>query len=452
MGMRTLGIICLLTGIVIGYLLLSARFKPLTYHHYKPVSSRRNFNHQQSTPSHANQTTDKPHNKSGYGYNIIKPHKKSGHGYIMATHYSDQLRAGMINIFSIQCWAASLKDNLRVVLPFLRDGSHHGIDLSLLANTSSTKKDGPTLFDLTDEDSWIRHVKRRKFTPFVTWDYFLNNAPRKLILVDHYCTKIREAFRDAATKFAEQHGFEIIRSVCNPATKVLSPGEFRTLVYDGNVPHEVVVIFYLYGGIDAAPTKISRKYRVGVSGLQHCSRSRNVQMVPVSMRIRNNTKQYIQKYLSVKKGYVAVMVRFEKLFIKFHLGPLVKKRLEKGGKCIDSIINRIKSLKSNNIFLAMDSSKYGTDSYRSGGLKASYQLAKQLFNKLFAGNGSLTYNQWESSFEDISDFKVPGYIATLQLNIAANADILLLAGGGTFQQYAVRMMDSRHSHFNVAKC
>ena len=428
MGMRTLGIMCLLTGIVIGYLLLSARFKRLTYHHYKPVSSRRNFNHQQSTPSHANQTTDKPHNKSGYGY-------------IMATHYSDQLRAGMINVFSIQCWVASLKDNLRVVLPFLRDGSHHGIDLSLLANTSSTKKDGPTLFDLTDEDSWIRHVKRRKFTPFVTWDYFLKDAPRKLILVDYYCTKIREAFRDAATKFAEQHGFEIIRNVCNPATKVLSPGEFRTLVYDGNIPHEVVVIFYLYGGIDAAR----------VSGLQHCSRSRNVQMVPVSMRIRNNTKQYIQKYLSVKKGYVAVMARFEQLFIKFHLGPLVKKRLEKGGKCIDSIINRIKS---DNIFLAMDSCKYGTDTYRNGKLKASNQLAKQLFGKLF-GSRSVTYEQWESSFEDISDFKDPGYIATLQLNIAANADMLLLAGGGSFQEYAVQMMDSRRSrakHIFVANC
>ena len=410
MGILTFRIMCLITGIVIGYLLLSARLQ----HYYKPVPSGR----------------------------------KSGYGYIMAAHYSDQLRAGMINIFSIQCWAASLKDNLRVVLPFLRDGSHHGIDLSLLANTSSMKKDGPTLFDLTDENMWMRHVKSRKFTPFVTWDYFLKNAPRKLILVDQYCTKIREPFRDVATKFAEQHGFEIIRSICYPGTKVLSAGEFRTLVYGGNIPHGVVVIFSLYAGIEEATTS----GRVGVSGLQHCSRSRNFQMVPVSMRIRNNTKQYIQKYLSVrKKGYVAVMVRFEKLFIKFHLGP-VNERLEKGGKCIDSIVNMIKS---DNIFLAMDSCKYGTYTYRSGRLKASYQLAKQLFNKLFAGNGSLTYDQWESSFEDIADYKVPGYIATLQLNIAANADMLLLAGGGTFQTYAVQMMDSRHSkakHFFVANC
>ena len=389
-------------------------------------------------------------------HTLNKPHKKSGYGYIMATHYSDQLRAGMINIFSIQCWAASLKDNLRVVLPFLRDGSHHGINLSLLANTSSIKKDSPTLFDLTDEDTWMKYANSQKFAPFVSWDYFLNDAPKKLILVDIFCTKIRRSFHNAATKFAVQHGFKIIRSVCDSAERALSAKEFRTLIYGEDSPHNVTVIFYIFGGVEKVPTTITRAYRIGISDLQSCSRGSNFQLIPVSQRIKDNTEKYIQKYLPTKRGYIAVMVRFEKLFIRFQLRN-VTARLEKGRECIERISDKISALRAryDAIYLTMDTSKYGTESHRRGWLGgASNQLAKKLFDGLFE-NESLTYDQWEGSFEDVADYKEPGYIATLQLNIAANADMLLLAGGGSFQEYAIYMLHQTHSKakdFSIKNC
>lgn len=66
-------------------------------------------------------------------------------GYVLAKDYSDQLTAGSVNILTLQCWASQLHDRVKVVEPFLRDGSYWGLQASQLHNAST-----PRLRDVFD--------------------------------------------------------------------------------------------------------------------------------------------------------------------------------------------------------------------------------------------------------------------------------------------------------------
>ena len=361
---------------------------------------------------------------------IISKHYSSG-GYVLAARFSDQLTSGLSNMMSLQCWASSLNSSIKIVLPFLHRGSYYGFEPSLLSGVTSKEK-GPSFFDIVDAKTWSNFTNGRGYPALATWEEFLNKAPKKIILVDHGCKKVTQSFLDYATKFAENNEFEVLRRVCTTTRKkLLTSEEHKRLIYGSHKPNETVVLFRLWGGITSSLDKIS--FREGpISDLHSCEYFAHYANVPPSRRIQQNGKKYIEKYLKSEKGYIAIMFRIEKLFL-FKKAKSKAAQNSVGKKCINSILNKVTMWKSRGfreIFLAMDTGKYG--SYRYRRLITPNRLSRELFNRLYS-NTSLSYSEWEESFDSVADFSEAGYIGSIQQYVAANAKVLLLVGGGTFQ-------------------
>ena len=367
----------------------------------------------------------------------------SASGYVLVTYFSDQLTSGLRNIMSLQCWASSLNSSVKVVWPFLRDGSHFGFEPSSMVSDISKKK-GPSFFDIVDAKTWSHFTNGRRYSALASWEEFLNKAPRKIILVDHGCKRVTQSFLDYAMKFAEDNEFEVLRRVCTSTRKkLLTSEEHKRLIYDGYKPNETVVLFRVWGGITSSLNRL--KYREGpISDLQSCDLEHGhfsyYANIPPSRRIQQNGKKYIEKYLKPEKGYIAIMFRIERLFL-YKKARSDADQISLGEKCINSILNEVTEWKSRGfreIFLAMDTGKYGSHRYRTNNATTPNKLSSELFNRLYS-NTSLSYSEWEESFDSVADFSEAGYIGAIQQYVAANAKVLLLAGGGTFQTRALTM-------------
>ena len=395
-----------------------------------------------------------------YHFNLVLesvPHPKkfthtienfSSYGYILATHFSDQLTAGSINMMSLQCWASSLNSRVKVVLPFLREGSHFGFEPSLLRGVTSQRK-GPNLFDIVDAEIWSHFTYGRGYSALATWEEFLNNAPKKIILVDHGCERVTQSFLDYAMKFVEKNGFEVLRRVCTTTKrKLLTSEEYKRLIYDGHKPNETVVLFKMWGGVTSSLNRLT--FREGpISDLHSCDLEHEqiLYYIPPSRRIKQNGKKYIDKYLKSEKEYIGIMLRMEKLFIHHNVYSDADK-IRVGMKCINIILNEVTKWKSRGfreIFLAMDTGKYGSSHFRRNHIASSDKLSKELFNRLYRDT-SLSYSEWEESFNSVADFSEAGYIGAVQQYVAANAKVLLLAGGGTFQDKTKEIHDRIYLH------
>lgn len=164
---------------------------------------------------------------------IPTPKRKSCSGYVLATHFLDQMTAGTVNLLSLQCWASSLHDGVRVVEPFLRDGSHLGFETSLLRNTTLKERSGPKLLDIYNSWSWRCSTESKRFSPLSTWEEFFSDAPRKIVIVGLDCKEeIRQPFYDSALQFSRDNGFEVVGEACMDGKHPLSAGNTSTMNTD----------------------------------------------------------------------------------------------------------------------------------------------------------------------------------------------------------------------------
>ena len=371
----------------------------------------------------------------------------------MTMHYVDQLTASSANFLSLLCFVRHHLPNVKVVEPFLLSGGTIlGVSLSSTFHIRNDRhpKNANTvkLSDLFD----ISKVKN--YGPVVSWSNFMNDHPRQLILVHHMWTKgakcyLKEMIK-ATKEFVAENDFKIVRNICLnfEETGVLSPQELIDTIYGTSYnPTDVVVVFYYWGGI----VDYVQRYRFSVKGTL-CQRGHSaVHLTHHSKRISNNIKEYTNRYMSGSR-YIAVMIRFE------HYG--INRRLSKMSsdtqrttlmECFKTISSKVESLKrEKNIkdtLLAMDFSRQG--SCALWGKDNPYldvnvlnQTVPTLFELLFGQ--SFKQDMWEKSFSDIADFEDPGYIGILQKGLAANADCLILVGGGTFQGSAEMLYNNLH--------
>ena len=374
----------------------------------------------------------------------------SASGYVLATHYADQLTSGLKNVMSLQCWASSLNSRVKVVRPFLRDGSRYGFEPSSIVRDISKEK-GPSFFDIVDAKTWSHFTNGRRYSALASWEEFLNKAPKKIILVDHDCERVTQSFLNYVMKFIENNGFEVLRRVCTSTRKkLLTSEEHKRLIYDSHKPNETVVLFRLWSGITSSLNM--RNLREGpISDLHSCDLEHGhfsyYANIPPSRRIQQNGKKYIEKYLKSEKGYIAIMFRIERLFLYKKITSDAD-QIRVGKKCINSILNEVRKWKSHGfreIFLAMDTGKYGSSTYGRNNTTIHNRLSTELFNRLYSDT-SLSYSEWEESFDSVADFSKAGYIGAIQQYVAANAKALLLAGGGTFQNRALTMHRKIYAH------
>ena len=96
---------------------------------------------------------------------------------------------------------------------------------------------------------------------------------------------------------------------------------------------------------------------------------------------------------------------------------------------------RIRHAGTINVFLATDAGKFGSDALQTLLGKNSREVLAAIFGYIF--DETITLEDYENSFEDVTGTQNGGYVSTLQKTLACRDHCLLMIGGGLFQQHAL---------------
>ena len=373
-------------------------------------------------------------------------------GYAVALDFSDQMTGSSMNLLSMQCWGKL--SNMSVVEPFIK---HSWLGATLQAGKPNViDENAMKLSDIFDIDVWQQFSKEKGFSPLVDWEEFLSKSSRNLIIVaqipmgptlDCALHKLREGVSPLVTEY----NFKIVREVCFDFRRgAPSFEEYTAELFGEFSANEVTVLFRVWGGIqlDINP------FRVAIRDSQ-CSRNEYDVMsaARTSKFISSDVQRYINTYLNGSSTYNAVMIRLE-LFFTYHnlWTKSQEEQLAAVDGCFKSIISEFSKLRSeyslNSTLLTMDYGKHGSIKFAGEGLVTSWmdEKVKHFFDDIYGT--SLSFSQWEESFETVAYKNNPGYVAQMQKELAARGQCLVLAGtggGSSFQQQAQAMYERYHS-------
>ena len=368
----------------------------------------------------------------------VRPNE-SDFAYVMSIDYSDQMTGSGYNLASMRCWVSSLGPDARVVEPFAR-WSILGVDpahlLSVNDMQTATKEELESvkmsdMFDMSKDS-------RSQDPALVSWDHFIQAAPRKMAIVREECSNGRcidcgdaqskELIRQMGV-FETRYGFEVMRICYNSRTK----SDVMKLLYSNHSPKEVVIVFKTFWG--------------GASNLRHSIRgcSRDI-IYPMSAKIKQDARHYIQKYMS-SVSYVSVMVRLEHFSLR---NSQFKSKSDEQILSIlqsfyNDIVKKVNEFKAQHgisaVFLTMDCRKQGSVMFRDFKDNKVFQLMTKSIGDLYRMlyGSSSTLEDWDESFYSVSSFRNNGYIAMLQKHLAASGVCLITAGGGSYQETTRRL-------------
>ena len=166
--------------------------------------------------------------------------------------------------------------------------------------------------------------------------------------------------------------------------------------------------------------------------------------------ILHTAEAYALKYLETHSEYIAVMVRWESIFLN-HLWYPGHYNCE---TCIERIRSNVQQMKAkmglNTAFLTTDVGRYGSSTFRDFkalfGSDDNYNLAirytEQTLEILYGRPVGI--REYDDTFEEISGVTNPAYISNLQKTISARARCLLVIGVSTYQEHAVELYNELH--------
>lgn len=224
-------------------------------------------------------------------------------GYAVGVSFWDQQTYSVGNILSLQCWAARA-DLGAVVEPFMIN-SKFGAPISAQSRAHNTTT--VPLSSLYDLEHWNNYSKRRKYSSLVSWERFLNYAPRSAILVElkpiHKKSCSLEALRNEYLELLTPHGFRFVKEICFEYTiggslNKMSLDKFNRLVLGNHTSQDVTVILTEWSGMTVS----------GIVDLESCkSFHSSFDVIAPSHKIQEEADEYIAKYLG-KHGFTAVML------------------------------------------------------------------------------------------------------------------------------------------------
>ena len=386
-------------------------------------------------------------------------------GYILVSEYADQMTGASYALLSLQCWAGAVSKRVKIVEPFVFTGSGLGYTFEaweghLYKKLNVQSDNEMRLGDLFDLEKWWRQTVRlggrHSYAPIEDWMVFLNSAPTNLIVVGKSCPRgqgdsCNQHFYEAVRIFAIKKGFRIVKTV-KIETTMYSFDKFKKLIYGNFNPSKTVVLFQQWGGI--LPHVHLNRY--SIAKFERCYKGKqSIFLFEPSMKIIKDSKKYINEYLPEHgKTYISVMLRTERIGLRRARGksPGFKKTVF--NQCLMAIKKEVQSIaKTHNtsgIFVTMDSSNYGSRVFRNNsaplflGSKFLNNVNSKLFKILKPYGNEMTIEKWDKSFDAVSSFHGPGYIAQMQKNLAASGRCLVTAGGGTFQSSAKLLYESKH--------
>ena len=169
----------------------------------------------------------------------------------------DQLTGAVTRMASLQCWAS--QHNMAVVEPFLPSNSTYP-GMPAVGEVASECQRLGDLFNIPYWNNYTIEINSMSFSPLVSWEDFLDSAPREVIAVQ-IIHRIREPYSFPCThplintyweSTFEPHGFRLSRRVCIDLNKlgVLSEDDFNEFIF-GSYSTDVTLLFDQWRGVSA---------------------------------------------------------------------------------------------------------------------------------------------------------------------------------------------------------
>ena len=354
-------------------------------------------------------------------------------GYALGWDFYEAQTCAARNLVGLQRWATSL--DFGVVEPFVHQSF---FKMSQFSNDNALR-----LSDYFDIDVWNQKIMTTvpNGTPLVKWEDFIRKAARQLIVV-HVMMRSSEDTKvyvnDEMKKGAcfsargftmstfQKFGFKVVRQVCFKfASRSPMPiDEFNKNILGPFKANNVSIVFTFVPGVSRGRINILEvKYHQNF-----------VNWLKPSKRVSDDAKRYVRMYLGA--SYAVVSLRICKIGIS--LRPYKPADIRQATKvvvdmCIDKIAEVLSSIPGQH-FMAVDIGRYGDPKALSF---VSRDVSSTIINKMI----NITYNhnswqkqEWEDTFiEATNGISDSGYIASVQKEIASHANVVIAAGGGSFQ-------------------
>lgn len=386
----------------------------------------------------------------------------SGRPFVLAHMYWEQLTSASRNLNHLQCWAS--RHNAAVVEPFVHQSSLYIPFPRDIYNSNKSLKFGE-LFDL---EVWNTQSLAMGYSELVSWDKFLHDAPKQVILVlfEHSTrSKVEQRLR-MGRRHPEMHlavfnksgcsgltqmsysrylmkwNFHVVREVCFNFEygDTITMNEFSEHIFGNYTPGNVTVVFYTWRGFSPG-SKLSLT-RILVSDSNCYSRMQD--LVPPSPAVQRSAERYMDKLFGGEK-YIAVIVRMEKT-----IGRFSKKNPDIVGKCFHLILQYVQRVKNASgidlIFLSTDLDEFGSTTMKTK-LSDKISMEFKWFRERLYGSFSVSPT-WEIPFNQIAKSRDNGYIAMLQAWMVVRANYAIFSGGGSFQRRTLRLFENVHSKAN----
>ncbi len=356
-------------------------------------------------------------------------------GYVVAIKIWEQMIMSLHNLADLQCWAARHK--LSVVEHFFKH--------SRLSFTFEDKPSSNTTLlrmgDMFDMEAWSQYSKDTNIPPLVKPEAFSValsqvNTTWNIILVQVVYKGSSAMCRFTWTKgqqmVAGLSGGRVVRRVCINAPKHRYVTYMDRAIFRNSDAKNTIVIFSEWRGIG-----VGSRFKIKLD----CSRTRKyLCRNKPSPQVTKDVETYVRKYHGGFGEYIAVMARMEKCTSKYMTmkGSTLKRVLK--GRIVQTIAkwNSMKrSTSTQNTFLTYDYGTFGSDTFKSHSYYGAKGELEKLHKTVYQGR-NMTLEAWENSFASVATFSDNGYIALLQLEIAAQAKCLLLVGSrSNFLSYAI---------------
>ena len=385
-----------------------------------------------------------------FGRYTISRENRSGLGYMLAVRFSDQGTGSFVNLLSFMCFASEV-GGVGVVEPFM-------VGSILGKNVSASWKDEVKFCDIFDKNLVQRFAQSKHFRGLVSYDEFLEDAPRRLLVAQYKCEVSfcipcgHEKALEKGRIFSELNGFELVGQVCLDygPRGVLTRKEVEETLYANYSKSEVVVMFILFGGLDRGTYSVRYAYRFFVSP-SSCYRKnfRRHSLIRPSQLAVNSANKYSHEFLGGKQ-YISVMVRMQ-MILRSNVREKEAPQLTE--KCLRNLYDKIGEIRARyrieTVFLCLDVGRYGSDIFRDESIMNPLLPSFNSFLSWTIKDG-MTLSEWDDTFGNVSAKQDPGFIAIMQKVIAAKGDVLVTLGAeSNFQSTTRELYKSLHKKGKV---
>ena len=386
-------------------------------------------------------------------------------GYVIALEFTGQQGANIQSIISLQCLAASFRFPVQILEPIMYDRNFVSVYRREKSHGSYLR-----FSDLFDVEHFNKVSESIGYVSIGTREDFVASAPNDVIFVKMNRLQPKNQRRDRAPRVLWTATFgkndcyggqevtlelsqlgrddlcvvrviELAVDYQSMDHYVLSETDLREVIFGNRLPQDVTTIFSIWRS----------PWYVENSELHDPSMCKSVglysdkkQFLP-SPRLVSDSIRYEKDFLNSSRE-VALMLRME------HMVWFVNhQETSHSGKwtvdsCLQEALRITKGYSKSSLpMVAWDMGKFGSGSWalKQGVIDELDQKSKQLLLTLL--DGKLTFEEWEESFTKAArGVEHSGYIAALQRTLASRTKCLVLVGGGSFQDLALKDYLRKH--------